>query len=105
MLTISTNSVEEGLDFACSLISNCIIVTGETNPEKANEILFSLASFNQFRYVGELLLALHKLVDLGKFCEKFNNEIQYWKQLHWVALELNLTSDEFKEVGIPTKFT
>lgn len=105
MQSISTESIEEGLDFACSLISDRIIEKGEEVPEQANQLLCLLANYNQFRYVGEPLLALHNLVDIGGFCGEFSNELQYWEQLKWIVLEMDLTKEEYEIIGIPAKFT
>jgi len=99
---IAESSVEEGLDFACSLISDAISKTGSAKPEKAPALLQELSSYVQFRYVGELGLALEYLADLGNSCpaDSFRSS-QFWSQLRWVAQKMELTPDEIEKLRFP----
>ncbi len=99
---IATSSVEEGLDFACSLISDAIAEAGRKKPEQAVQLLQELASYVQFRYVGESGLALEYLAGLGSACaQDSSRSSQFWLQLHWVASQMALTSEEKKKMGFP----
>ncbi len=99
---IATSSVEEGLDFACSLISSAVAAEGEAHPQKAQQLLRELASYVQLRYVGELLLALECLAGLGRTCNpsSFRTD-QFWSQLRWVAGEMRLTTEELEKLELP----
>jgi hypothetical protein len=101
---ISTTSVEEGLDFACSLLSSAIHAEAESAPTKACSLLQGLTRYVELRYVGELLLALECLADLGRSCNQENaRSMQFWKQLHWIAEHMQLSSDEFEGIGLPNE--
>jgi hypothetical protein len=99
---IATSSVEEGLDFACSLLSSAMSAEGDAHPQKAQQLLRELASYMQLRYVGERLLALEHLAGLGRACNPglFRSE-QFWSQLRWVAGEMRLTSEELENLELP----
>jgi hypothetical protein len=96
---IATSSVEAGLDFACSLISDAISKEGRAKPQKALQLLEELSSYVQLRYVGEIGLALEYLAGLGKLCDpdSFRNQ-QFWAQLRWVADTMKLTSEEIEKL-------
>ena len=53
---IATASIEEGLDFACSLASDAISKAGEENPTQAQRLLHELTNYLQFRYLGPFQL-------------------------------------------------
>ncbi len=95
---ISTTSVEDGLDFACSLLSGPISDEGESRPDKASLLLRTLTQYLTFRYVGELELALEYLADLARSLSTSPPSIQsqFWPQLCWVATELNLPTEGFR---------
>jgi hypothetical protein len=71
---LAMTSAETGLDFACSLISNAISAEGKAKPEKAPQLLHELSSYVQFRYVGELELALEYLGGLAIFAHRLLSE-------------------------------
>lgn len=99
---ISTASIHEGLDFACSLLSSAIYAEAESDPSKACSLLQCLTRYIEFRYVGEPLLALEYLADLGRSCKQENDRsMQFWRQLNWVAEEMQLSSDELQGIGLP----
>jgi hypothetical protein len=100
--TIATSSVEEGLDFACSLLSSAVPHEGKANPEKTQQLLNELAQYIRLRYVGELLLALEYLAGLGDLCDPslFQSK-QFWAQLRWVADKMNLSATEKEKLEIP----
>lgn len=101
---IATSSVEEGLDFACSLISDAISKEGRAKPEKALQLLQELSSYVQLRYVGELGLALEYLAGLGKLCAPdLSRSRQFWSQLRWVADKMELTSAEIEKLEFPNE--
>src|SRR5688572_9553856 len=99
---LATSSTEEGLDFACSLVSPAISAAGEAHSENAQQMLSELASYVRLRYVGELLLALECLAGLGRRCNAgtFRSE-QFWAQLRWVAGQMQLTSEELERLELP----
>jgi hypothetical protein len=98
---ISTTSVEEGLDFACSLASDAISHAGAVNPTEAQRLLHELTSYLRFRYVGELALAAECLASLGHACDSpgFRSK-QFWTQLRWVASQMDLSSAELAKLGL-----
>jgi len=91
---ITKSSPEEGLDFACSLITDAISAEGHSSPDRSNKLLSDLCSYIQLRYVGEPILALEYLAGIGHQCqiEPSQND-QFWEQLRWVALELGVDED------------
>ena len=99
--SITTASVEEGLDFACSLASDAIARAGETDAQQAQELLRGLASYVRFRYVSEFGLALEELASLGRRCDanSFRAPL-FWRQLHWVASEMKLTGEALARVQL-----
>ena len=99
---IATSSVEEEMDFACSLISDAIAEEGRAKPEKASELLQELTSYIQFRYVGEFELAVEYLAGFGTlFPRDSSRGQQFWSQLCWVAKKMELTSEEKAKLGFP----
>jgi hypothetical protein len=84
-----TSSVEEGLDFAASLLTGGVQSQVEANPESGTRFANTLASYLRLRYVGELGLALEELVALAHWCKAggFRDE-QFWAQVNWVAERL-----------------
>jgi hypothetical protein len=99
---IATSSIEEGLDFASSLISSAIPAAGEASREQANRLLADLCSYVQLRYVGEPLLALEYLVSLGRACDpKDFRSQQFWRQLNWIAEQMSLTNEQWQSLGLP----
>ncbi len=103
MQNLATSSTEEGLDFACNLAVNGMLAIAEGNPAKAPELLRCLAQYVEFRYVGELQLALEYLADIGNSLkqESFHSE-QFWDQLRWVAQHMELESSEYESLRIPS---
>lgn len=95
---IATSSVEEGLDFACSLLTDALVMRGEESPNVAKQLLTELASYLQLRYVGETGLALEYLAGLGQQCAPTS---QFWNQLRWVAVQLKLNEQELAALGLP----
>jgi len=92
---IATSSVEEGLDFACSVLSSAVAQEGVARPEKAVSLLNQLARYIELRYVGETLLALEYLAGIGRSCDPMAfRSSQFWQQLKWVASQMNLTREE-----------
>jgi hypothetical protein len=98
---IATSSVEEGLDFACSLVSGAMSKAGEGDPTEAQRLVQELTSYVQFRYVGELLLAAENLASLGRACdpEAFRSK-QFWLQMHWVAEQMQLSPEELAKLEL-----
>jgi hypothetical protein len=101
---IATSSVEEGFDFACSLLSSAVAREGEANPEKAQRLLNELTQYIQLRYVAELLLALEYLAGLGNQCDPsaFQSR-QFWSQLRWVSEKMGLPPQEKEKLEIPNE--
>ena len=99
---IATSSVDEGLDFGCSLLSSAIAKAGDNKPDSANLLLRTLTQYIELRYAGELYLALKYLISLGKECnqEDFRSK-QFWAQISWNAEQMNLSSSEFSDLSIP----
>ena len=98
---IATSSVNEGLDFACSLLSSAIAEEGEAHPERALSLLHELTRYIELRYVGETLLALEYLAGLGRSCNPtIFRSSQFWRQLKWVASQMNLTSEETQRLDL-----
>jgi hypothetical protein len=92
---IATSSVEDGLDFACSLLSSAISAEAEVHPEKARPLLKELAQYIELRYVGETLLALEYLSSIGRTCNPETvRGTQFWRQLDWVADQMELSAEE-----------
>jgi hypothetical protein len=82
---IATSSVEDGLDFACSLIVDTIIAYSEAHPERAKEMLRILASYVRLRYVGETGLALEYLTDIGT---EVKGGLHFARQIEWIEQQM-----------------
>jgi len=96
---IATSSPEEGLDFACNLIATAVSKDADSHPERACELLRTLAQYVQFRYVGELELAAEYITDLGRMISpvtSFERE-QFWRQMQWVAQAIGLPVRDYTE--------
>lgn len=99
---IATSSVHEGLDFACSLLSNAIAALGQSEPVKAGELLNELTNYIQFRYVGEEGLAIETLSLLGRMCDaKLFRSDQFWSQMKWLASACGLEGDDLARLKLP----
>lgn len=98
---IATSSVEEGLDFACNLISEVLAAHGESASECSGSVLSSLAQYITFRYVGESSLALEYLAGIGHdLGASANSHPQLWRQLQWVANELALEPEYVRALNL-----
>jgi len=99
---IATSSVHEGLDFACSLLSNAIAAAGQSEPAKAGPLLNELTSYIQFRYVGEEGLALESLSWLGRMCDAglFRSD-QFWSQMKWLASACGFEGEDSARLELP----
>jgi hypothetical protein len=99
---IATSSIEEGLDFACSLASDAISRAGVADSMEAQRLLHDLTSYVQFRYVGELLLAVEYLSSLGRACDpKGFRSTQFWHQMRWVASQMALSAEDLAKLELP----
>lgn len=99
---IATSSIEEGLDFACSLASEAISRAGTADPTQAQRLLHELTSYVQFRYVGELLLAAEYLASLGRACDSGDfRSTQFWNQMRWVASQMALSAEDLAKLELP----
>lgn len=95
--TLAQSSPEEGLDFACSLLSDAIRACGDARPELSQELLVALTSYVQFRYVGEFGLAFEQLAVLGtRSGELLQLREQFWAQMRWVATAMQLPAAEIE---------
>lgn len=106
---IATSSVEEGLDFAFNLACEAIPRVGQVYPEKAKQLLEGLASYVQYRYAGELLLAAECLSWLGNACDQADFQDwpfwghlrrQFWSQMRWVAEKMSLSPEELARLEL-----
>lgn len=99
---IATSSIQEGLDFACSLLSNAIAAAGQSDPERAVPLLNELTNYIQFRYVGEEGLALESLSWLGRMCDarRFQSN-QFWSQMKWLASACGFEGDGLARLELP----
>lgn len=98
---IATSSVQESLDFACSLLSSAIAAAGQSEPAKAGALLNELTSYIQFRYVGEEGLALESLSWLGRMCDPglFRSN-QFWSQMKWLAFACGFEGDDLARLKL-----
>jgi hypothetical protein len=86
---LATSSVEEGLDFAASLLTEGIQAQVGVSPESGEMFASTLANYMRLRYVGELGLAWEELVALGHRCKAGGfRDAQFWAQVAWVAERL-----------------
>jgi hypothetical protein len=99
---ITTTSVEDGLDFACSLITDAIVQSSKIRPETAFSRLSELSDYIRLRYVGESGLALEYLAGLGHECRLDQaRRIQFWSQIRWIAEAMQLGPDELSRLEVP----
>jgi hypothetical protein len=105
--SITKESINEGLDFACHLSTDAILDKGNSSPDKALELLQMLSSFIQYRYVGETLLALEELIAIGLLCsdKKFSfmdkeTTNLFWSQIKWIVSRMDLSKEKIKALGI-----
>lgn len=99
---IATSSIQEGLDFACSLLSDAIAAEGRSEPAKAVQLLNELTSYIQFRYVGEEGLALESLSWLGRMCDvKAFRSNQFWSQMKWLASACGFEGEDLARLELP----
>ena len=99
---ISTQSIEEGLDFGCNLLCSALRLQGDTDPAQAQVLLQELTQYLSLRYVGELGLALEYLAGLGHQCSADNyRHSQFWRQLKWIANEMGLSDTAFNSLALP----
>lgn len=101
MAAIATSSVEDGLDFACSLISPALSELGHAKPDQAPRLLNDITQYIRLRYVGEPLLAMEYLAGIGNDCsdDRFPSA-QFWRQLDWVAKQMKLTDEDTLRLGL-----
>jgi len=99
---IATSSIQEGLDFACHLLSNAIAAAGHAEPAKAVQLLDEITNYIQFRYAGEDRLALESLSWLGHMCDarKFRSN-QFWSQMKWLGSACALEPDDLARLELP----
>lgn len=99
---IATSSIHEGLDFACSLLSDAIAAAGQSEPAKAVLLLNALTSYIRFRYVGEEGLALESLSYLGHMSDAglFQSE-QFWSQMKWLASACGFEGKDLSRLELP----
>jgi hypothetical protein len=64
---IATASIEEGLDFACSLASDAISKAGEENPTQAQRLLHELTNYVHFRYVDPFCTSFDRVFLMRHF--------------------------------------
>jgi len=98
---LATSSTYDGLDFACMLLTGGIAAEAETHPELAVELVCMLTQYIEYRYVGEIQLALEKIIDLGTVCnnDRFRRK-QFWAQLKWVADQMDLSKLEYEQLKL-----
>ena len=99
---ISTQSIEEGLDFGCNLLCSALQLQGDTDPIRAQVLLRELTQYLSLRYAGELGLSLEYLAGLGHQCSPENYpHAQFWRQLRWVANEMGVFGPELDSLALP----
>jgi hypothetical protein len=101
LFPIVTSSVEEGLDFAASLLTNGIKAQVQLNVKEASDLAIGFSQYIQFRYVGELGLAYEYLLDIGVSCT--NNDYQrrhFFLQLDWVGQQMNFPALDIENLSI-----
>jgi hypothetical protein len=99
---LATSSVEEGLDFACNLLSDLLAERVNAFPGEAPALLRDLALYVSLRYAGELGLALELLASLGHSSHAVGQRAaHFWAQLRWIA-ERTLTPEEQHSLSLPT---
>lgn len=95
---ITHSSPQEGLDYACLLITSGTREWAIKHPEEALILYHTLTGYIEFRYHNELELALGCLVQMGRVCppNSFQSEI-FWRQLRWVAEVCKIQNIYFPE--------
>ena len=98
---IATQSVGDGLDFACNLLACAIFRCADQRPEASHDILKALAEYVTYRYVGEDLLALESLVLLGRDLSSCSDTgwPQFWRQLEWVGQQMDVSLESLVKAG------
>ena len=96
-IKIATSSIADGLDFACNLLSGSLSDEADNHPGKAANFLRTLTQYLEFRYVGELQLALEYLSEMGNDLSESAtlNKKQFWSQLLWIAKEMGISTDVY----------
>jgi hypothetical protein len=89
---IATNSVGEGLDFACNLLADALVRAAEEAPSTAPSLLRTLAEYVSFRYAGENGLALEYLdmlaAEVGPGARVQWG--QFWTQMKWLSSQVRV---------------
>ncbi len=100
------SSVEDGLDFACNLFADGIMKFADRPASVTTNLLQHIAQYIEFRYVGEYLLALEYLSDIGNMLEhdSFRSE-QFWAQISWIAQKIELEPEVIQGLNIPITST
>ena len=92
---IVTSSIEEGLDFACSMLVDALQAASGGNANDAPGILSSLAQYVRFRYVGELRLAFEELSGLAADIRSHLHETEpFDDQMRWLQESLGKDSPD-----------
>ena len=96
LTAIATDSPEEGLDLAASLLSHGIQAQVQAEPNAGAGLAASLAQFISFRYASEFGLAWEELISLGDACKSggFSRD-QFWLQMHWTGRQIGLPEIDF----------
>ena len=86
---LANSSVQDGLDFAASLLCGGIQATVQSDPARGAYLADWLAQYIEYRYVSEFGLAWEKLVDLGDQCTNggFSGE-RFWQQMRLTANQI-----------------
>ena len=99
---ISTQSIEEGLDFGCNLLCSALQLQGNTDPARAQALLQELTQYLSLRYAGELGPSLEYLAGLAHQCSPESyRHTQFWRQLQWIANEMRLSGQELDSLELP----
>ena len=102
---IATTSIEEGLDFAASLLARAVDARARIDSTRAPDLAAGLAQYISFRYVGELQLALEMICDLGNMCgRELTTPEPFWRQAQWIAERLELKGENYSTLAIPTEY-
>ncbi|HEX3359180.1 MAG TPA: hypothetical protein VHS31_19530 [Tepidisphaeraceae bacterium] len=85
--SISTRSVEDGLDFACNLLADALVISSSYKPESSATLLGLLANYISFRYCGEEGLALENLMTIAEELKRSEKVrwAQFWQQIQWLC--------------------
>jgi hypothetical protein len=86
---IVTSSIEEGLDYAASLLCDAITDQAHAHPVTSLGLASSLALYVRLRYVGELGLAFKELVGMAADCKAvYVPSPLFSDQVNWLAKKL-----------------